>query len=127
MALLHVPDNAVNRPAYADLDFNNFRSINGLETLQGQKWTYLLSSRIRFNQQIEHAIRLAKPQKAQLCEWLEKIICSGQCSLLFVEELNLDELSLQRIKMLSENYRVTLVNLVVDNNAPENLVLGPWC
>lgn len=91
-----------------------------------RKWTYLLSDNIRFNNDIAFAIQLKKPQVNQLVPWLEKIIVSGQCSLLFVEELDLSEVELKRIKTLCNDCGVTLINLFTRFPANSNVIQGPW-
>ncbi|WJG07708.1 hypothetical protein [Aliiglaciecola sp. LCG003] len=126
MALLHSTDITELNPAYNKLHFQNFKALNGLSHLPESKWMYLLSNNIAFNSDVDGAIRLKKPNDEILFVWLEKIVEGGQCSILFVEELHLDDLRIQRLKYLCELHYVTLVNLTLDSATPKNLVVGPW-
>ncbi|WP_340679289.1 hypothetical protein [Paraglaciecola sp.] len=90
-----------------------------------QKWTYVLANTISFGEKADFVITLPKPQTTVLKDWLEKIITSGQCSLLFVEQLSIDEISHRRIQHLCSIHNVTLVNLLP--NTKSGLILkGPW-
>ena len=90
-----------------------------------QKWTYLLANNICFSEKADFVITLPKPQTTVLKDWLEKIIVSGQCSLLFVEQLSIDEISHRRIQQLCALHNVTLVNLLPNIKAGQ-VVKGPW-
>jgi len=90
-----------------------------------QKWTYLLANSISFGEKADFVITLPKPQTAVLKDWLEKIIVSGQCSLLFVEQLSIDEISHRRIQHLCALHSVTLVNLLPNVKAGQ-VLKGPW-
>lgn len=90
------------------------------------KWMYLVANSIGFSDKLSQAIKLNRPDNETLYIWLEKIVLAGQCSVLFVECLNMDDLRSQRLKLLCENMQVTLVNLTLDTKMPSNLVEGPW-
>ena len=90
------------------------------------KWMYLVANAIGFSEKLTQAIKLNRPDDETLFIWLEKIVLGGQCSVLFVEGLNMDDLRSQRLKLLCEKMQVTLINLTVDTNIPNNLVEGPW-
>tara|TARA_R110000868_G_scaffold3704_1_gene23023 strand:- start:2138 stop:2524 length:387 start_codon:yes stop_codon:yes gene_type:complete len=90
-----------------------------------QKWTYLLANSISFGEKADFVITLPKPQTAVLKDWLEKIIVSEQCSLLFVEQLSIDEISHRRIQHLCTLHNVTLVNLLPNVKAGQ-VLKGPW-
>lgn len=90
-----------------------------------QKWTYLLANSISFGEKADFVITLPKPQTAVLKDWLEKIIVSEQCSLLFVEQLSIDEISHRRIQHLCALHNVTLVNLLPNVKAGQ-VLKGPW-
>ena len=90
-----------------------------------QKWTYVLANTISFSEKTDFVISLPKPQSAVLKDWLEKIITSGQCSLLFVEQLSIDEISHRRIQHLCSIHKVTLVNLLPNVKAAQ-VLKGPW-
>jgi hypothetical protein len=90
-----------------------------------QKWTYVLANTISFTEKADFVITLPKPQSTVLKDWLEKIIISGQCSLLFVEQLSIDEISHRRIQHLCSIHNVTLVNLLPNVKAGQ-VLKGPW-
>jgi hypothetical protein len=91
-----------------------------------QKWTYLLANSIQFNEKADFVIKLPKPQVSLLKNWLEKIIVSGQCNLLFVEQLSIDEIGYRRIQHLCSVHNVTLINLLPNNKHSAQIVKGPW-
>ena len=91
-----------------------------------QKWTYLLANNIQFNEKAHFVIKLPKPQVAMLKDWLEKIIVSEQCNLLFVEQLSMDEISYRRIQQLCSLHHVTLINLLPNKKHSAQIVQGPW-
>ncbi|MEP7705475.1 hypothetical protein [Paraglaciecola sp. 25GB23A] len=91
-----------------------------------QKWTYLLANNIQFNEKADFVIKLPKPQVAMLKDWLEKIIVSEQCNLLFVEQLSMDEISYRRIQQLCSLHHVTLINLLPNKKHSAQIVQGPW-
>ncbi|MGS2720071.1 hypothetical protein [Paraglaciecola aestuariivivens] len=95
-------------------------------TSVNKKWTYLMANQICFKQKTEHAIRINKPEPKKLMLWLEKIISSQLCSNLFVEELQVDEMSFKRLKQLCEQYKVTLINLTLAPSESNNVIQGPW-
>lgn len=125
MALLHSTESHVGS-SFTELNFNNFKSVNGLHHSIEQKWMYLISNRIAFSEKLNGAIRLIMPENDALYDWMAKIVNGGQCSILFVEDLNLDDFRTLRIRQLCEQHNVTLVNLTVGEALPENLVVGPW-
>lgn len=91
-----------------------------------RKWTYLLANTISFGDKADFVITLPKPQTTVLKDWLEKIIVSEQCSLLFVEQLSIDEISYRRIQQLCSLHHVTLINLLPNNKHSAQIVKGPW-
>ncbi len=123
MALLHTQQYASN---YNELHINNLKAQYGVVDHTVPKWMYLISNNIRFATKCEGAIRIAKPDDDILYQWLERIAVAGQCSVLFVEALSLDDFRMQKIKSICELNSVTLVNFTLDNTLPGNLVLGPW-
>lgn len=125
MALLHSNESTIATD-FNELHFNNFKAVNGLDYSSDYKWMYLVSNRIRFSQKLSGAIRVQMPDESVLYEWMTKIVLGGQCSILFVEELNLEDFRTLRFRQLCEQHGVTLVNLTIDDVMPENLVVGPW-
>ena len=91
-----------------------------------QRWTYLIANHIQFNNKADFVITLPKPQTAKLKQWLEKIIVSGQCALLFVEQLSIDEISYRRLQQLCVSHNVTLINLLPNNKHTGQVLKGPW-
>ena len=91
-----------------------------------QKWIFLVANHIRFSEKPAYCLRLNKPKQNSLSLWLEKIVTGGQCSSLFVEHLSLDEISFKRLKQLCIDYKVSLVNLMPNNEQKGNVVRGPW-
>lgn len=103
-----------------------FPELNSLPLGQSDKWTYLIADNIQLNQDIEYTIKLKRPDNDTVFEWLEKIVCGGQCSTIFVEQLDLNDSRFRHIKFLCKMYKVILVNLTTQENLPDNVVFGPW-
>lgn len=99
--------------------------FNQQQSRAKQKWTYLLANNICFSEKADFVITLPKPQGSVLKDWLEKIIVSEQCSLLFVEQLSMDEISYKRIQQLCSVHNVALINLLPKVKAAQ-VVKGPW-
>jgi hypothetical protein len=97
-----------------------------IQGVNQQKWTYLLANNIQFSEKADFVIKLPKPQVAMLKDWLEKIIVSEQCNLLFVEQLSMDEISYRRIQQLCSLHQVTLINLLPNKKHSAQIVQGPW-
>ncbi|WP_158968830.1 hypothetical protein [Paraglaciecola sp. L3A3] len=91
-----------------------------------QKWTYLLANHIRFSEKQAYSICLPKPDNAKLHVWVEKIVSSGQCERIFIEQLSVDEVSFKRIKQVCIENNVTLVSLIHQEDMYNNVVKGPW-
>ena len=92
-------------------------------------WNYLLSNTVSFSKNVNHAIRIQKPEKEKMPEWISKLITGGQCKTLYVENIDLDlqPTDSDMIRKLCELYSVSLVNVRVNNNNNEkNVALGPW-
>ena len=92
-------------------------------------WNYLLSNTVSFSKSVDHAIRIQKPEKEKMPEWISKLITGGQCKTLYVENIDLDlqPTDSDMIRKLCELYSVSLVNVRVNNNNNEqNVALGPW-
>lgn len=130
MALLHTPvDQTKNHfvsVSLNELPLNNFFDVHGLAGNYANKWMFLIAEQIGFASPCQMGVRLQKPTETKLYQWMEKIVVAGQCAVLFVENLQLDDLRVQRIKQLCERHQVTLVNLTLGNVVPKNVVVGPW-
>ena len=92
-------------------------------------WNYLLSSSVSFSKDVMNAIRIQKPEKEKVPEWISKLITGGQCKTLYVENIDLDlqPTDSDMIRKLCELYSVSLVNVRVDSNTQNrNVAVGPW-
>lgn len=95
----------------------------------GKGWNYLLADSVAFSKEVDHAIRIQKPEKEKMPEWISKLITGGQCKTLYVENIDLDlqPTDSDMIRKLCELYSVCLVNVRVDNTEKAgNLAVGPW-
>lgn len=95
----------------------------------GKGWNYLLANTVSFSKSVDHAIRIQKPEKERVPEWISKLITGGQCKTLYVENIDLDlqPTDSEMIKKLCEMYSVSLVNVRVDHSSLNNsLAIGPW-
>jgi hypothetical protein len=92
-------------------------------------WSYLLSKSVCFKKGVHNAIRIQKPEKEKVPEWISKLIMSGQCKTLYVEDIDLDlqPTDSDMIRQLCSLYSVSLINVSVKNSEHENNVaMGPW-
>ncbi|WP_255439060.1 deoxyguanosinetriphosphate triphosphohydrolase [Aestuariibacter sp. GS-14] len=93
-------------------------------------WSYLLSSSLAFNKSIDHAIRIQKPNEEMVPQWIRKLITSGQCSTIYVEDLSLPQHEQVLIKQLCDQYSVSLIGLSVNDKQAgakaSNVLQGPW-
>lgn len=105
---------------------NQQRLANLLLANEQHKWTYVIANNLVFCTQQPHVIQLKKPGKAVLALWLEKIICGGQCAMLFVEQLKLDEINKARIMQLCVSHNVMLVNISLNQVEHGEVIKGPW-
>lgn len=124
MALVHTQKNYVS--TVNERHINNVKAQYGVIESNKQKWMFLIANNIKFANKCDGAVRVSRPDDEMLYQWIERIAIGGQCSLLFVEALSLDDVRMRRIKLICEISGVTLVNLTLDTQLPENLVLGPW-
>lgn len=95
----------------------------------GKGWNYLLANTVSFAKSVDHAIRIQKPEKEKVPEWISKLITGGQCKTLYVENIDLDlqPTDSEMIKKLCEMYSVSLVNVRVDRSRlNSSLAVGPW-
>lgn len=95
----------------------------------GKGWNYLLANSVSFSKDVDHAIRIQKPEKEKVPQWISKLITGGQCKTLYVENIDLDlqPTDSEMIRKLCELYSVSLVNVRVDANEQQrNVAVGPW-
>lgn len=126
MASLHAFTQRSSSVVPAHIPVANLDQYVAIDSANAHKWTYLLANNIAFSDKQSKSIRLAKPEQSVLLVWLEKIITSGQCATLFVEQLSADEVSFKRLKQLCSDCQVTLVNLTLDKSTDNNVIQGPW-
>jgi len=126
MASLHSFTQRTSSVIPAHIPVANLEQYVEVDSATSHKWTYLLANNIVFSNKQRKSIRLTKPEESVLIIWLEKIITSGQCSTLFVEQLSTDEISFKRLKQLCSDHQVTLVNLTLDSSMNNNVIQGPW-
>lgn len=93
-------------------------------------WSYLLADSVAFKKDVPHTIRMQKPAEEQVPAWISRLITSGQCKTIYVENLALDEAQRVLIKQLCQRYAVSVVNLKVTNEENgqqrKNVVMGLW-
>lgn len=127
MASLHALVDGHQQPVFIQVAVSQQDKLNKLINNHAQKkWTYLLANNVAFEDNKQFAIKLAKPVNDTLYCWLERIIQAGQSSVIFVEQLELDEISIKRLKQLCITHGVTLVNLLLNTPKTNNLLHGPW-
>jgi len=100
-----------------------------VEERNDKGWSYLLSDSVAFSKDVVNAIRIQKPEKEKVPEWISKLITGGQCKTLYVENIDLDlqPTDSDMIRKLCELYSVSLVNVKVDNTQQsKNVAIGPW-
>lgn len=93
---------------------------------QTKGWSYLLADSLAFNKDIDFAIRIQKPDEEKMPAWIEKIITSGQCSSIYVENLALNDTDKRHIKVLCVKHKVSLFSVCVAKNVNNSVVKGPW-
>ena len=107
---------------------NNIINFNTPRREKG--WQYLIADSLAFQkehvQQHGNTIRIQKPEEQQLPNWIKKLIRSGQCEAIFVENLILSEEEHLAIKTLCTEFSVSLVGLTVNDSDNNNIVQGPW-
>ncbi|WP_245953127.1 deoxyguanosinetriphosphate triphosphohydrolase [Alteromonas aestuariivivens] len=93
-------------------------------------WSYLISDSVAFKKDVLNAIRIQKPTQEKIPLWIRKLITSGQCTTIYVEDLSLPEQEQESIRRLCQEFSVSVVNVGVclRGNQPvgQNVVIGPW-
>lgn len=93
---------------------------------QAKGWSYLLADSLAFNKEVDYGIRIQKPNLEKMPMWIEKIITSGQCNALYVENLTLKEADKHYIEGLCYQHNVSLYSLSVVQEKQNKIVYGPW-
>ena len=100
------------------------------ESAKSKVWSYLLADSVAFNKDVDYGIRIQKPSEEKMPRWIEKLIISGQCNSIYVENLSLKENEKNYIEGLCHKHNVSLFSLSVvqEKNAiaPSKVVRGPW-
>jgi hypothetical protein len=123
---------SVSNVVQLPLPFEGFprdgQSRNG-KSQEGRGWNYLLANSVSFSKDVNHAIRIQKPEKEKVPQWISKLITGGQCKTLYVENIDLDlqPTDSEMIRKLCELYSVSLVNVRVDaGEQQQDVAVGPW-
>lgn len=103
-----------------------FPNTASRSTAHSKGWSYLLSNSVAFQKNIDHAIRIQKPDQEKVPAWIRRLITSGQCSSIYVEDLILTPQERASIKQLCDQYAVSLVAVSVNDKEAGNIVQGPW-
>ncbi|BFT30527.1 hypothetical protein D210916BOD24_17030 [Alteromonas sp. D210916BOD_24] len=122
-----VSSKAVSNVVQLPLPFEGYPGEGNRGT--GKGWSYLLSDTVGFAKGVDHAIRIQKPEKEKIPEWISKLITGGQCQTLYVENIDLDlqPTDSEMIRKLCELYSVSLVNIKVNSaSLGQNVAIGPW-
>lgn len=97
------------------------------QTACGQKgWSYLIAESVAFNKEVDFGIRIQKPRQEKVPQWISRIIKSGQCNSIYVENLQLEEAEKHVIENLCHQHDVSLFSLSVVQEKKRKVVHGPW-
>ncbi|MBO1255720.1 hypothetical protein J3L16_08490 [Alteromonas sp. 5E99-2] len=94
--------------------------------LKQKSWSYLLADSLAFNKEVDYGIRIQKPCSENIPKWIEKIVVSGQCSSIYVENLKLKKSDKLFIEGLCHKHNVSLFSISVVKGANAKVVQGPW-
>lgn len=94
-------------------------------TKSDKGWSYLLADSLAFQRNVNHGIRIQKPDEEKVPVWIRRLITSGKCTTIYVENLALQDQDQEQISQLCAQYSVSLVSLKVDTNR-SNVIRGPW-
>ncbi|AXR06314.1 deoxyguanosinetriphosphate triphosphohydrolase [Salinimonas sediminis] len=89
-------------------------------------WRYLLANTVGFSKEVENGIRIQKPGREKLGIWIKRLIESGKCESVYVENLILNNQETLEVAVMCKQYDVSLVNITVSAEAPNKVVVGPW-
>lgn len=91
---------------------------------ESRGWTYLMANSLAFKKEVNHGIRIRKPEQARVPVWISKLVKSGQCRTIYVEDLALPANMASYIEKLCDEHAVSLVNVSFED--ARNIVVGPW-
>jgi translation initiation factor RLI1 len=127
MASLHALVDTHQQPVFIQVAVSQQERLHKLIPRGIQnKWIYLLANNVKFQHKQQYTISMPKPINETLYNWLESLIQAGKSSVIYVEQLDLDEISIKRLKQLCSLHGVTLVNLLLSAPQSDNLLKGPW-
>lgn len=94
-------------------------------TKQRAKWQYLLSDSIKFANDMTSGIRIQKPNQELVFPWVMKIISSGECQSVYIENHQFNHVQTALIQQAAQQYQVnvTVLDVIQDTN---NVIVGPW-
>lgn len=94
-------------------------------THQRAKWQYLLSDSIKFASDMSSGIRIQKPIQELVFPWVMKIISSGECQSVYIENHQFSLVQTTLIQQAAQQYQVnvTVLDVIKDTN---NVIVGPW-
>ena len=117
----------MNAQTNVSIQTNDIVHLN--EQRRARGWQYLLADSLSFRKEHvsnSNAIRIQKPTDEQLPSWIKRLITSGQCETIYVENLSLSEDEQLVIKHLCNQFSVSLVGLTINDSNANNVVQGPW-
>ncbi|WP_100641126.1 hypothetical protein [Alteromonas facilis] len=110
------------------INANNIVPLHQPRTQPG--WHYLIADNVVFDKsfghQYGHGIRIQKPDDANVPTWIKRLITSGKCEAIYVENLNLNDDDKLVIQALCSQYSVSLIGLTVNDGHANNVIQGPW-
>lgn len=108
-----------------ELSLRNFVAVNNLTDTFSQKWTYLISNKVRFSSPVERVIHVHHYDDSDQMALLERVVCAGQCGILMVDNYEANDKAWERIKNLCERHGVVLVALS-ELSSDKQVAFGPW-
>lgn len=110
------------------IDAQNTVQLKSQKPSQG--WHYLIAEQVVFEKShIAHegrAIRIQKPEAERVPQWIKRLIQSGNCEAIYVENLELSESEKLAIRALCTKFSVSLVGLTINDAEQANVIQGPW-
>ncbi|MEW9799538.1 deoxyguanosinetriphosphate triphosphohydrolase [Alteromonas sp. CYL-A6] len=104
-----------------------FEGFPGNGDNKSKGWSYLLADSLAFKKDMTYGIRIQKPDQETMPVWIKKLITSGQCRTIYVENLSLPVSECEMIAHLCSKHSVSLVNVSVNGkNTASNVITGPW-
>lgn len=89
-------------------------------------WSYLLAESVAFKKEVGYGIRIQKPDQEIVPKWISKLITSGKCNSIYVENLHLKASDKATIEGLCHKHNVSLFSLSVVQESQRRVIQGPW-